>query len=39
MIQAYVGNGWAGDIAIDDINFDTQPCVNSSLPQTTSTSS
>lgn len=39
MIQAFVGNGWAGDIAIDDINFDTQPCVNSSLPQTTSTSS
>lgn len=39
MLQAFVGNGWAGDIAIDDINFDTQPCVNSSLPQQMSSSS
>lgn len=39
MLQGSVGNGWAGDIAIDDIKFDSLPCVNSSLPQQASTSS
>lgn len=30
MIQGMVGAGWAGDIAIDDVNLDNVPCVNSS---------
>lgn len=31
MIQGMVGTGWAGDMAIDDVNMDSVPCVNSSL--------